>query len=179
MDIKKPRRLERSVIYESDWVDLYADRVEFPGGRIIDKHHILEFHNDFVAVVVENSQGEILFVHAYRYTLDSLEWEVPTGRIEDGETPLKGAQREVIEESGYETTDHELIYTFNPINGISAKTFHIVTCRPGPRLGEFDRNEIEAVKWVSKNDIVRMIRNRLLKDGFTLTALLLYLCDLD
>ncbi len=179
MNFKKPRRLERSVIYVSDWVDLYTDRVEFPDGRIIDKHHILEFHHDFVGVVVENRQEEILFVQAYRYPLDSLEWEIPTGRIEDGETPVKGAQREVLEESGYETSDHELIYTFNPINGISSKTFHIVNCRPGLKLGEFDRNEIRAVKWIGKNDIKKMIKNRLLKDGFTLTALLLYLCDLD
>ncbi|HHE47237.1 MAG TPA: NUDIX hydrolase [Bacteroidetes bacterium] len=179
MNIRKPRRLERSVIYVSDWVDLYADRVEFPDGRIIDRHHILEFHHDFIGAVVENDEGKILFVQAYRYPLDSLEWEIPTGRVEDGETLIKGAQREVLEESGYETTDHKLIYTFNPINGISAKRFHVVTCRPGLKLGEFDRNEIRAVRWTEKEEIGRLIRNRVLKDGFTLTALLLYLNGME
>jgi ADP-ribose pyrophosphatase len=176
--LMKPQRLSRTVIYENPWVNLYVDRVQFPGGRIIEKHHVLEFDKEAVAVVVENAQGQILLVHVYRYTTDSLEWEVPAGIVERGESIIEAAKREVQEESGYETTDHELFYTYYPMNGISNKVFHIVHSHAARGTGVFDRNEVKEYRWVSKPEIHEMIRDRRLKDGYTLTALLLHLTGL-
>ena len=64
--MKQPERLARTIIYENPWVNLYVDKVRFPDGRIIEKHHLLDFEKEAVAALVENSRGEILFVHAYR-----------------------------------------------------------------------------------------------------------------
>jgi len=171
----KPKRLSRTVIYENPWVNLYVDRVQFPDGRIIEKHHVLEFEKEAVAVVVEDAHGRILLVRAYRYTTDTIEWEVPAGIVEPGESILEAARREVREESGYETEGHELIYTYYPINGISNKVFHVVRSRGAEGTGVFDRNEVEEYRWVSRAEIQAMIRDRAVRDGYTLTALLLYL----
>ena len=171
----KPKRLSRTVIYENPWVNLYVDRVQFPGGRIIEKHHVLEFEKEAVAVVVEDAQGQVLLVHAYRYTTDTIEWEVPAGIVERGESIVEAAKREVREESGYETEDHELIYTYYPINGISNKVFHVVRGRATKGTGVFDHNEVKEYRWVSRAEIREMIRDRAVRDGYTLTALLLYL----
>jgi len=178
MKNKKPERLARSVIYESSWVSLYTDKVELPAGRIIEKHHIIDFTTQAVGVVVENEKGEILFVHVYRYALNDVIWEIPAGRIEKGESPIEAAQREVKEESGYETSNHKLVYSFCPIIGISDEAFHIVFCLAGERTGEYDKNEIQAVKWLPKEKIKQMIQNKELIDGFSFPALLLYFSDL-
>ncbi len=171
----KPERLSRTVIYENPWVNLYVDKVQFPDGRIIEQHHLLDFEKEAVAVLVENGEGQVLLVHVYRYTTDSIEWEIPAGIVEDGESVLEAARREVWEESGYETTDHELMYTYYPMNGMSNKVFHIARCRATSKTGDFDRNEVKEVKWVSRQEIQTMIRDRLVRDGFSLPALLLYL----
>ena len=171
----KPTRLSRTVIYENPWVNLYVDKVRFPDGRIIEQHHLLDFEKEAVAALVENSEGQVLLVHVYRYTTDTIEWEIPAGSVEEGESILEAARREVWEESGYETTDHELIYTYHPMNGISNKVFHIARCRATSNTGDFDRNEVKEVKWVSRQEIQTMIRDRLVRDGFSLPALLLYL----
>ena len=173
--MNKPKRLSREVIYKSDWVNVYADKVKFPAGRVIDRHHMIEFANEAVGVIVENSRRELLFVHAYRYTLDTVEWEIVTGGIDTGESIYEAAKREVFEESGYLTHDHRLVYSFNPTNGISDQTFHIVTCRAGSSSSEFDRNEIKETKWFSRNDVGQMINSKNIRDGFTLPAMLLYL----
>lgn len=173
--MEKPKRLSREVIYESGWVNLFADKVQFPAGRIIDRHHIIEFANEAVGVVVVNDKLELLFVHAYRYPLDTIEWEIVTGGIDTGESIIEAASREVFEESGYRTLDHEFVYTFYPDNGISDHTFHVVICRAGECSGEFDRNEIKEVRWIGQDEIGEMIRSKTIKDGFTLPALLLYL----
>lgn len=168
-----PERLSREVIYENPWVNLYIDRVMFPDGRIINEHHVLEFDKQAVGVIVGNPDGEILFVHAYRYTTDSIEWEIPAGGMDEGETVLECAAREVLEETGYETRDHRKVYSYYPMNGIANKIFHIVECEAGGKTADFDHNEINKLRWVSRQELKEMISRNEINDGFTLSAVLL------
>ena len=143
---------------------------------MIDRHHILAFPSDGVAVLVENNEGMLLFVLAYRYTTDSLEWEVPAGGREAGETVTAAAAREVREETGYETGEHELLYSFHPINGISDKIYHVVRCKTvSAAPAAFDKNEIAQCRWFTRDEVRQMIAKRQINSGFTLTALLLHL----
>jgi len=172
--IVKPKRLGRRVIYENPWVNLYADRVEFPGGRVIDAHHVLTFEQTAVAALVENEQSELLFVEVYRYVTGELSWELPGGAVDPGESILEAAQREVLEESGYSTVAHEHVYTFHPMIGIADKVFHVVRCRATTHKDEFDQNEVRGYRWVARNDVEYMLSTNAIKDGLTLVALLFY-----
>lgn len=171
----KPKRLSRTVIYQNPWVSLYADKVQFPDGRIVEKHHFLDFGKEAVGAVVRNNHDHILLVRAYRYVTDSIEWEIPAGGLEHDESILNAARREVWEESGYETVDHQLIYTYYPMNGMANKIFHLVRCRATTGSGEFDRNEIAGYKWFTRSEIQTMIAGNLINDGYSLTGLLLEL----
>lgn len=170
-----PRRLARDVIYESAWVNLYVDRVEFPGGRIVERHHVVHFDHDSVAALAENAAGQLLLIESYRYVTGTIEWELPAGRIEQGESPLEGAQREVVEESGYASVDHRLVQTFYALNGISNITHHLVHCRITECVADFDSNEVRSVRWSTRDEIEAMIAQGHIRDGYTLIGLLLWL----
>ena len=43
---------------------------------------------------------------------------IPGGRLDDGETPLAGAKRELHEEAGYISNDWELLQSYRPYNKI-------------------------------------------------------------
>jgi len=171
----KPERLARTIIYQNPWVNLYADRVRMPQGRLVEQHHVLEFEKEAVGAVVVNEVSQVLLVRAYRYVTDSIEWEIPAGGIEPGEDILLAGQREVREESGYETVEPRLIYTYYPMNGIANKVFHVIRCRATTGSGEFDGNEIESFQWFSRQTLKEMIAANLIRDGYTLTGLLLEL----
>jgi ADP-ribose pyrophosphatase len=177
MSLSKPARLARRVIYQNPWVNLYVDKVQFPNGRLIEQHHLLDFDTHGVAAVVENDQAEILFVKVCRYTTGLTSWEIPAGCIELGEDVLTAARREVLEETGHQTSDHQLLYSFYPMDGIANKLFYVVRCRAGHRSPEYDRQEIDAVRWFTRRDVGEMIAQKSIHDGFSLTALLLALAD--
>ncbi|MBE2240494.1 MAG: NUDIX hydrolase [Caldilineaceae bacterium] len=172
---QKPVRLARRTIYENPWVSLYLDRVHFPGGRIVEAHHVLHFDKEAVAAIVENADGAVLLVEAYRYVVDAIQWEIPAGGIDPGESILDAAAREVVEESGYRTADHQLAASFEPINGIGDKVHHLVYCRAVGEPGGFDESEVRAVRWVSRREVKVMVRERQVRDGYTLTGLLWWL----
>ena len=47
-----PTRLERKIIYESDYVCLYAEKVKLPGGAVIEKYHQIHYPHEAVSVVL-------------------------------------------------------------------------------------------------------------------------------
>ena len=170
-----PKRLGRTVIYENPWVNLYVDKVIFPDGRLIEKHHYLHYDRQSVGIVIENDEDEILLIQSYRYVTNSIEWEIPAGRIEEGETPQEAGKREVLEETGYTVTEPSIIYTFNPANGMSDAVFNIVKCKAISSVDDFDKNEVKGLKWLTITNIKEMISDNQIKCGPSLIGLLLTL----
>lgn len=169
----KPERLARTVIYQSEWVNLYVDKVQFPNGRIIERHHLLDFEHPAVVVLIENRDGQILFVRVCRYTTGVTDWELPAGGIAAGESLMEAARREVREETGYECDDYQPVYSYYPMNGVANKLFQIVRCTATRQVAQYDAEEISDVRWFGKAEIKQMLDNRTIMDGPTLTALLL------
>ncbi len=171
---KKPRRLARRIAYENSWMKLFVDRVEQPGGRIVPEFHVLKYPTDSTAAIVTDGKGRILMMRTYRYPTGTIEWEIPVGRMEPGETAIQAARREVLEEGGVETDRHRLIHAFHPFIGACDIVFHVVACRAARDTGAIDVNEIQRRQWMSPARVRSLIARRTIRDGYTLTALLFH-----
>lgn len=167
-----PTRLGRQIIYESDFVSLYADKVRLPSGHIIEKYHQIHYPHEAVSVVIFNQDDEILLIESKRYTVMRLEWEVPAGRIEDGETKEDAARRECLEETGCQIKDLRFLCTHNPANGMSDCVCHVFAARVQSESPKFDRNEVRAKKWVPRKKILEMLRDNQTQDGVSILAIL-------
>jgi ADP-ribose pyrophosphatase len=156
-------------------VNLYLDHVRFPNGRVIEKFHLLDFPHVAVTAIVENGQGDILFAHICRYTTGNTDWELPAGGVEEGETVIDAAKREVLEETGYTSRNYQLLYSYYPMNGNANKLFHVVGCKAIEQVRGFDTNEVSEIRWVAREEVKQMIEEKVIMDGFSLTAVLLWL----
>jgi hypothetical protein len=56
-----PKKLDRKVIYKSNFINLYVDKVLLPSGKIIEKHHQLDYPKDSVSVLILNQKKRSLF----------------------------------------------------------------------------------------------------------------------
>ena len=169
-----PTQLDRTVVYECPWVNLYRDRVRLANGHIIEQYHILDFGPGTVTAVVENDLGQILMTQIARYPTGTVSWELPAGGIDAGETPLEAARREVREETGYESCDHRQIYAYHPLNGIANLTAYVIHCKAGEGSGVWDENEVHAIRWFSPEELLAMIGRNEIPDGYAVIGLLLH-----
>ncbi len=168
-------RLDRKEIYRSPWVNLFVDRVRFPNGRLLEAMHLVDFDAPSVAIVIEDQAGRIALVQVPRYATGASEWELPAGWVDPTDADyLAAAQREALEETGYLTSDHRLIYEYYPMDGIANKKMALIWCRASTLSREPDANEIETLGWFTRDEIRGLIRDQTLTCGVSLTGIFLY-----
>lgn len=167
-----PERLERKVIYESDYVCLYADKVRMPDGSVLDRYHQIHYPHEAVCVVIFNEKGEVLLIRNRRYTVGRPEWEIPAGRIESGETKEEAAERECLEETGCTIKDIRFLCSQNPANGMSDCLCHCFAARVDSETALTDMNEVASKKWLSEEAVLEMLKNNETKDGVSMLGLL-------
>ena len=160
------------IIYDSPWVRLALTDIEVPGGPRFD-HHVIRMPAEASGTVVHDPDRGVLLLWRHRFTTDTWGWEVPAGRIDDGETPEQTAVRETLEATGWRPGPVRRLTTYFPHNGSSDATFHLFAAAGATEVGApTDPSESERVEWVPLDTLRDEIRAGRVGDGLSLTALL-------
>ena len=117
-------------------------------------------------------KNEILMIQSKRYVTSRLEWEIPAGRIEKNEEPEDAARRECLEETGCTLKDLKYLCCHNPSNGMSDLKLHVFGAKVATESTEIDTNEVNAKKWISKDNVIEILRNNDTQCGVSMLALL-------
>ena len=117
-------------------------------------------------------KNEILMIQSKRYVTSRLEWEIPAGRIEKNEEPEDAARRECLEETGCTLKDLKYLCCHNPSNGMSDLKLHVFGAKVATESTEIDTNEVNAKKWISKDNVIEILRNNDTQCGVSILALL-------
>jgi ADP-ribose pyrophosphatase len=88
--------------YSGELIEIYEDTLDLEGK---EKIYIRGIRKDYSTIVPFVSKDEILVIKSYRHLVDSIQIEVPSGYIDEGETPKEAAIRELREETGYTAKD--------------------------------------------------------------------------
>ena len=159
-------------IYDSPWVRLALTDVEIPGGDRFE-HHVVRMPAQAAGTVVHDPDRGVLLLWRHRFTTDTWGWEVPAGRIDEGETPEQTAVRETVEETGWRPGPVRHLTTYFPHNGSSDATFHLFEAAGAEYLGPpSDPSESDRVEWVPFTVVRDEIRAGRVGDGLSLTSLL-------
>lgn len=169
---------KRITLYQNKWVTLHLDDVEFPNGRIIKEHHLIDFDYPSVGVVLLNEKNEILLIRSLRYTTDSFEWEIPAGGVEKEESLTDAVRRETLEETGYSITNIHLLSEEYPLISISNKKEYIFIATATTESEPLTPEEVIEQRWFSQNDLRNMILNNEIRDGMTLIGALYLLANI-
>jgi ADP-ribose pyrophosphatase len=168
----KPRIpvLDSKMIYEGRVVKLRLDRIIEPGG--VEATREIVAHPGSVVVLPLLPGNRVLLIRQFRYAAGRSLWELVAGGLEPGESVLKAARRELLEETGYRAGRLRRIMSFFPTPGFVAEQMHLVLATgltPGQAQPESDER-IEA-RIFPLRELRKMLRTNRIRDGKTLVGL--------
>jgi ADP-ribose pyrophosphatase len=167
-------RVKTRRVYEGKVLSLDLDEVEEPGGVAATREVVR--HHGSVAALPVTQDGKVLLVRQYRYPVDESLWELPAGRLDEGEEPEAGIQRELREEIGRRAERLEKLAFYYTTPGFCDESMHLyrATGLVEDRKDADDDERIEVGSFTLA-EAEAMIGRGEIREGKTLIAILLEL----
>lgn len=178
------RVLSSKVVYQGPLFRVTKDEIVEPGGKPTVRD-VVRHNGSVVIIAVDSSKpgksGKkskdpwIVMERQFRHAAGRFLWELPAGKIDAGEEPLAGAQRELEEETGYRARKWKplLEYYASPgFLGESMKVFVAEGLEPGKM--NWDEDEDIEIRLVRLSQIMKAIDKGEIMDGKTLSSIPLY-----
>ncbi len=175
-NMEKWEKKLKTKVLEKKIFTIYDYDCHHPGKKFNHTFRIIETH-DWVNVVAETTDGEIIFIKQHRLGTDEISLEIPAGLIEPGENPEKAAARELLEETGYVPEQITLMkkLAVNPAIMNNYVYFYSASGCKKYQTQNLDEAEDIEVLLAEKNKIIGMIKNNEINHQIICTALLLFL----
>lgn len=166
------KKLSSELIYKGKVISVSKDTVLCPNGEKSLREIV--YHRGGVAILIKVDDKFIL-EKQYRYAFNEGIYEIPAGKLEEGEEPLPAAERELLEETGYRPLEMVFLGDMYPTVGYSKEVIHLYYCEKHVKEERhLDSDESIDLLFLSLEEIEEMINNNTIKDSKTIAAFHLY-----
>lgn len=170
----KARVLSSRIAYEGPVFSVTTDHVLEPGG-IKARRDVVRHSGSIVVLAVDDhaSEPQVLLERQYRHATQSMMWELPAGRIDEGEPEMKAAKRELLEETGYTAKHWKRILHFYVSPGFLDETMAIYLAR-GLKSGTArpEADELIETHFFPLSRTVRMVNKGQIRDAKSIAGIL-------
>jgi ADP-ribose pyrophosphatase len=130
-------------------------------------------HAGSAVMMAVDDKDRILLVRQYRLPAAQYMWELPAGKVDEGETAAQAAKRELIEETGLRAKKWKKLTTFYPSPGFVEEKMTIFLAT-GLTQGEARPMEDERIetRWFTKKELKEWIGKNKIIDGKTMIGYL-------
>jgi ADP-ribose pyrophosphatase len=171
---KSAQVLSKKLVYKGPAFWVTSERVLEPTG-VRTLREIVR-HTGSIVVLATKDHGRdplVLLERQYRHAANSFLWEVPAGRIDEGERALPAAKRELVEETGYSARRWKRILNFFASPGFVAEPMTVFWAQdltPGQARPEHD--EVIEHRFVPLSRAVKMVQRGTIRDAKTICSVL-------
>jgi ADP-ribose pyrophosphatase len=168
------KTISRKDIFKGHIIDVKLDEVALPNGAGIAQRELV-FHNGAVCVMPITPENKLVLVGQFRKALERVIYEVPAGKLEQGEAAdVQAAMLRELEEETHYTAGHvEKIFEFSSAPGFCSEVIHMfyadqLTIVEHPRPADDD--EVLDLIEVSLGEAKAMIADGRIYDAKTIMA---------
>lgn len=166
------KTVRKNYIYRGKIINVRCDDAELPNGRPC-RREIVEHPGGACVLCVKD--GKVALVKQFRYAYGEAIYEIPAGKLNEGEEPMLAAERELGEETGMIADDLVLRFVLYPTPGYTNEKIFIYEAL-GVREGKqhLDEGEFLNVEFVPIEVALEMVENGVICDAKTIVALQRY-----
>jgi len=166
------KTISEEKIFEGRVISLFHQQVELPNGKTSTREIVK--HPGAVAIIPVTDDGKVVLVEQYRKAMERVLLEIPAGKLEKGEEPLRTAIRELEEETGYEAAEWEHIQSFYTSPGFADEYIYIYLAkglRKKENSASLDEDEFVEVLELSLEECIEELKKGTIHDAKTCYAI--------
>jgi ADP-ribose pyrophosphatase len=175
---ERAQLLSSKLVYQGPLFRVMHDKIIEPTGKA-NERDVIRHNGSVVILAIDRSKSKknpwIVMERQYRHAANQYLWELPAGKLDAGEDPLAGAQRELAEETGYAAKKWKPLVEYYASPGFLGESMKVFIAE-GLVAGDAHPEEDEEIEFrlVKLSECLKMIEKGEILDGKTLTSVLLY-----
>ena len=169
--------LSSKIAFDGPLFRVMREEVREPGKKIVHRDVIRHNGSVVILAVVDSSKRDPLIVmeRQYRHAAGQFLWEVPAGKMDEGEERLVAAKRELKEETGYRAKKWTKLVRYFASPGFLGEWMQVFLAEElVAGEAEPEEDELLEVVLVPLSEVLRMIDEGKILDGKTLVSVQLY-----
>ena len=171
-----PGRVSTHRVYTGRVISVDVDTVRFPDGSTGELEMVRHSGASAVVPFLSDPAGDdpqVLLIRQYRYAAEGFLYELPAGRLDEGEDPADCARRELREETGCTAERVERLVTIFTTPGFTDEKIHLFMAT-GLTNGEVAReaDEFLTVEPMPLSQALAMVERGEIQDAKTALGLL-------
>jgi len=157
-------------IYKGKIVTLNVDTVTLPNGVTVDLEIVR--HPGASAMVPIKDDGTVVLIRQFRHAAGGFIYEIPAGKLYQGEDPKTCAARELEEEIGYRAGKLELLSSIFTAPGFTDEVIHIYKATGLTKTEQkLDRDEVLDIVEMPLQEAIAMIQDGRIRDAKSMVGL--------
>lgn len=170
--------LSSTVAYEGPLFRVVSEQVREPNGKEAQRD-VVRHNGSAVILALDTSKSKkdplVLIERQFRHAAQQYLYEVPAGKMDEGEDHLDAAKRELLEETGYQAQKWTKLVKYFASPGFLGEWMQVFLAE-GLTPGEAKPEEDESIElqFVPLSDLLRLIDAGKIRDGKTLISVMYY-----
>lgn len=166
----KEKTIKKTYVYKGKILSLRKDDIVLPDNTLAIREMVE--HSGGSAIYCEKD-GKILLVKQFRYPYEKELYEIPAGKLNDGESPEETAIRELEEEGGIRAKEVIKLFDIYPTPAYTNEIIRIYKAVDFIQTKAcLDKDEFLSAEWIDKYKVKQMIYSGQIKDAKTIIAVL-------
>ncbi|HMU55819.1 MAG TPA: NUDIX hydrolase [Nitrospira sp.] len=156
-------------IYKGRVITLNIDTVRLPNDTTVDLEIVR--HPGASAMVPIKEDGTVVLVRQFRHAAGGFIYEIPAGKLYQGEDPKLCAARELEEEIGYRAGQFTLLSSILTAPGFTDEVIHIYKATGLIKTQQrLDQDEVLEVVELPLSEVMTMIQDGRIRDAKTMVG---------
>ena len=165
---------QRTSIYQGKVLEFGIEDAQLPNGQTVSLEIV--HHPGGAAVVAADDQQRLCLLRQCRHAANGWIWELPAGKRDRGEEPLRTAQRELEEEAGLRAASWRKLGAVLTTPGFCDEVIHLYLAQDLTAVAQrTEPHELLECHWIAWNQAHNWIHDGTLTDAKSIIGIQLAL----